>query len=304
MTDDELLVGAVAYTPNVVPIWEGIRDYFREGPVPMDFVLFSNYERQVEALLAGHVDVAWNTNVAWVRTLRRTHGEARALAMRDTDLTFRTLMIGRKGSGLRGFGALKGRRVALGSRDSGQARILPIHFLAREGISTDDVDLVIFDSDVGKHGDTGRSDLDALRAVAEDRADVAAVGVNTWQALNAGGDAATADLEVVWESEDYNTATSPPCPRWTRTAPSSGSTTSLAWIGRSPSIGASSSSKGCTSGSALSSTGTPRSTRRWTSRTSRTTGDRRRVVRPRRSPGGVGQRHGGRLHGARGGGGP
>lgn len=204
MTDDELMVGAVAYTPNVVPIWEGIRDYFREGPVPMDFVLFSNYERQVEALLAGHVDVAWNTNVAWVRTLRRTDGSARALAMRDTDLTFRTLMIGRKGSGLSGLGALKGRRVALGSRDSGQARILPIHFLAREGISTDDVDLVIFDSDVGKHGDTGRSDLDALRAVAEDRADVAAVGVNTWQALNAGGDAATADLEVVWESEDYN----------------------------------------------------------------------------------------------------
>ena len=30
----------------------------------MDFVLFSNYERQVDALLAGHIDVAWNTNVA------------------------------------------------------------------------------------------------------------------------------------------------------------------------------------------------------------------------------------------------
>lgn len=204
MSENELLVGAVAYTANVVPIWEGMRDYFRAGPVPMDFVLFSNYERQVEALLAGHVDVAWNTNVAWIRTLRRTDGAARALAMRDTDLTFRTLIIGRKGSGLSGIPALKGQRVALGSRDSGQARILPLHFMAREGVDTDDVDLVIFDSDVGKHGDTGRSDLDALRAVTDDRADVAAVGVNTWQALNAAGDAATADLEIVWESEDYN----------------------------------------------------------------------------------------------------
>jgi phosphonate transport system substrate-binding protein len=204
MGDGELVVGAVAYTANVVPIWEGMRDYFRDSPVPMDFVLFSNYERQVDALLAGHVDVAWNTNVAWVRTTRRTGGAARALAMRDTDLTFRTLMIARKGSGLDGLGSLRGTRVALGSRDSGQARILPLHFLAREGIGADDVRLMIFDSDVGKHGDTGRSDLDALRAVAVDDADVAAVGINTWQSLRSAGDSAVADFEVVWQSEDYN----------------------------------------------------------------------------------------------------
>jgi ABC-type phosphate/phosphonate transport system substrate-binding protein len=200
----ELLVGAVAYTANVVPIWEGIREYFRDSGAPMDFVLFSNYERQVEALLAGHVDVAWNTNVAWVRTLRRTGGEARALAMRDTDLTFQTVFVGRAGSGLKGLESFRGRRVALGSRDSGQARILPVHFLAEAGLGLGDVQPVIFDSDVGKHGDTGRSDLDALRAVVEDDADVAAVGSNTWQALTAAKDGSTADLEVVWESEPYN----------------------------------------------------------------------------------------------------
>ena len=31
MTSRPLLVGAVAYTPNVVPIWEGIRDYFADS---------------------------------------------------------------------------------------------------------------------------------------------------------------------------------------------------------------------------------------------------------------------------------
>jgi len=201
---DELVVGAVAYSANVVPIWEGIRDYFRDSAEPMDFVLYSNYERQVDALLAGHIDLAWNTNVAWVRTLRKSGGTARALATRDTDQTFQTFMIGRKGGGLEGLPSLAGTRVALGSRDSGQARILPLWFLERDGITPKDVELVIFDSDVGKHGDTGRSDLDALRAVTEDEADVAAVGSNTWGALLAGGDAATADLEVVWESEHYN----------------------------------------------------------------------------------------------------
>ncbi len=202
-SDNEVLVGAVAYSANVVTIWEGIRDYFRDSAAPMDFVLFSNYERQVEALLAGHIDVAWNTNVAWVRASRQSGGQARALASRDTDLTFKTYMISRAGSGLDDLASLKGRRVAVGSRDSGQARILPLYFLARAGVTTADMDLVIFDSDVGKHGDTGKSDLDALRAVIEDDADVAAVGSNTWEALLAAGDDTVADLAVTWESENY-----------------------------------------------------------------------------------------------------
>jgi phosphonate transport system substrate-binding protein len=205
MTDEHtLIVGAVAYTANVVPIWEGIKDYFADSERPMDFVLYSNYERQVDALLQGHIDIAWNTNVAWVRPQRRAEGRARALAMRDTDLVFQTLMLARKGSGFTGLADLRGRRVALGSRDSGQARILPLHFLDREGIRADELELVLFDSDVGKHGDTGRSDLDALRAVLDDEADVAAVGVNTWAAISAGGDDLVSDLEVVWESEHYS----------------------------------------------------------------------------------------------------
>ncbi len=204
MADSTVLVGAVAYTANVVPIWEGIKDYFADTGTPIDFVLYSNYERQVDELLAGHIDIAWNTNVAWIRTLRQSDGRARALATRDTDQVFKTLVIGLSGSGMTGLGDLKGRRVALGSRDSGQARILPMHFLSRAGLSAADMDLVIFDSDVGKHGDTGRSDLDALRAVLDDEADVAAVGVNTWEALTAAGDETVSDLEVVWESEVYN----------------------------------------------------------------------------------------------------
>lgn len=204
MTESPVVVGAVAYTANVVPIWEGIKEYFADSATPMDFVLYSNYERQVEALLAGHIDIAWNTNVAWIRSLRQSNGTARALATRDTDLTFRTLMIGRSGSGLSGLESLRGRRVALGSRDSGQARILPTYFLERAGLSGDDIELIIFDSDVGKHGDTGRSDLDALRAVLDDEADAAAVGINTWQALSAAGDDTVGDLAVIWESEEYN----------------------------------------------------------------------------------------------------
>ena len=103
MADETLMVGAVAYTPNVVPIWEGMRDYFADTDAPMDFVLFSNYGRQVDALLAGTIDIAWNTNLAWVRTVGQTNGECRALAMRDTDTVFQTVLVAPAGGGIVGW---------------------------------------------------------------------------------------------------------------------------------------------------------------------------------------------------------
>ena len=200
---EPLMIGSVAYTPNVVTIWEGIRDYFSGSGAEMDFVLFSNYGRQVDALLAGTIDLAWNTNLAWVRTVAQTDGACRALAMRDTDTTFQTLFLARTGSDLGGLEALKGRRLALGSRDSAQAAILPVYYLRRAGLSDDDVALLRIDSDVGKHGDTGRSELDALRAVLDDRADAAAIGINTWEAIGR-EELMPGAFEVFWESPTYS----------------------------------------------------------------------------------------------------
>jgi phosphonate transport system substrate-binding protein len=202
-TTKPLIIGAVAYTPNVVPIWEGIRDYFADSPAPMDFVLFSNYGRQVDALVAGHIDIAWNTNLAWVRTVKQTGGACRALAMRDTDLTFSTVLVTRSGSGLHDLEDLRGKTLALGSRDSAQAAILPVHFLTEAGLDPSDVDLLRIDSDLGKHGDTGRSELDALRALLDEKADAAAIGITTWDAIGRDelmpGDALTA----FWQSPHY-----------------------------------------------------------------------------------------------------
>lgn len=198
-----LIIGSVAYTPAVVTIWEGIRDYFADGPAEMDFVLYSNYGRQVDALLAGQIDIAWNTNLAWVRTVAQTGGQCRALAQRDTDTVFQTVFVTRAGTALTGLEELKGRRLALGSKDSAQAAILPVHYLRRAGLSEDDVELLRINSDVGKHGDTGRSELDALRAVMDDRADAAAIGINTWEAIGR-AELVPGAFEVFWESPHYS----------------------------------------------------------------------------------------------------
>jgi phosphonate transport system substrate-binding protein len=201
MNDDTILVGAVAYHPRIVTIWEGFREWFAASGAPTDYLLYSNYERLVDALLAGAVDIAWNTNTAYVAAEERIGGDARVLGMRDVDADFRTVIVAPRGAGLEDVHALSGRRLALGSRDSGHAAILPLHYLAREGV--DRLALVRFDTDLGKHGDTGDSELRVVRAVAEGDADAGAVGDTTWAAMRSEGFAPAGELEVVWRSPTY-----------------------------------------------------------------------------------------------------
>jgi ABC-type phosphate/phosphonate transport system substrate-binding protein len=199
-----ILVGAVAYDQRVVPIWEGMRDYFREAGPPIDYVLYSNYDRQVQALLARHIDIAWNTNLAWVKVHRRTGGACRALAMRDCDARFTTLLIARADSGIRAPADLRGKRLALGSADSAQAAILPLHYVRQAGLDPQrDGKLLRFDLDVGKHGDTGTSELEVLQALAEGRADAGMIGETTWAGQVARGRVDTDRLRAVWASPGY-----------------------------------------------------------------------------------------------------
>lgn len=201
--NDQIRLGAVAYDPKVVTIWEGIRDYFRAAPVGMDYVLFSNYEAQVEALLDRRIDLAWNTNLAYVRTHLATGGTCKVLAMRDTDLDFRTLLVGRSGE-VETLDDLSGRRLALGSADSAQAAIMPVYYLQRIGVRLDDeVELVRFDSDVGKHGDTGRSEREALKSLIDGETDAAAVAAASWDLLVRAGEVPGGVISPFWESPSY-----------------------------------------------------------------------------------------------------
>ena len=180
----DLRVGAVAYDPKVLPIWDGFREYFRQAGVPMDYVLFSNYEALVEALLQRTVHVAWNTNTAYAACELRLGGQAKVLAMRDTDVGFRTRILVRTASEIGSLKEIRGKRFAFGSRDSAQSAILPRHYLRKEGIDPDTgVTPLRFDLDVGKHGDTGASEMEVLKALQTGQADAGAMGDSTWVRL-------------------------------------------------------------------------------------------------------------------------
>jgi phosphonate transport system substrate-binding protein len=175
--DTTLLLGAVAYDPKVVTIWEGFRQYFAGRGLDFDFVLYSNYERQVEAHVAGDVHVAWNSPLAWIEAERLAAargGRVRAVAMRDTDCDLTSLVVVRADSPARSLADLRGARIGVGAADSPQATLIPLLHLATCGVEPGvDADVVRFDVLPGKHGDHIGGERDAARALVEGRVDAA-----------------------------------------------------------------------------------------------------------------------------------
>jgi ABC-type phosphate/phosphonate transport system substrate-binding protein len=205
-------LGAVAYDPKVVPIWEGMRRYFRdEARLDVEVVLFQTYEAQVRALLAQRgdavprIDIAWNTNLAYLQAREWSAHACRPLAMRNTDLGWTTLIIAPAGGAVASVADLRGRTLALGSRDSGHAAILPVHFLGEQHLEEGrDYRTLRLTTDLGKHGDTGTSEVDVLRAVLDGRADAGAVGSPFWAAAQDQRIAPAGALGVVWSSPPYS----------------------------------------------------------------------------------------------------
>lgn len=204
MSDVHLLIGAVAYDPKVLAFWEAMREHFRPHGVLLDFALFSSYERQVEALLGGHVDVAYNGPLAHVRAKKRADGRLLMLGMRDIDRDFQTKILVRRDAGIRSLTDLHDKSLAVGSRDSVQARILPLYFLKRGGVDLTRLKLVPFESDLGKHGETQQSELDVLAAVHDGRAQACAVGSLVWQAQQSAGNIDLHKVETLWTTPPYD----------------------------------------------------------------------------------------------------
>jgi ABC-type phosphate/phosphonate transport system substrate-binding protein len=201
-----LLVGAVIYDPKVSVIWDIIKEFFASEGCPIDTVFYTNYELQVGALVAGHIQIAWNSPLAWIDAQRRTAGACRALAMRDTDRDRVSHVIVRKDSGFASPADLRGRTIATGAKDSPQATLLPLRWLARTGglLPGRDFTLRRFDVLVGKHGDHIGGERDALAALQRGEADAAAILDLNWESWKADGTADPGRLTVLTTTPPFD----------------------------------------------------------------------------------------------------
>ena len=171
------MMGAVAYAPKVVTIWEGFKEYFRDRGFEFDFILYSNYERQVEAQFENAFDIAWNSPLAWVRAERmaRARGQqVRAVAMRDTDCDLTSVLVVRNDAAINEVADLKGKTVGFGAIDSPQATLIPLGHLRAAGlVAGRDFTARRFDVLGGKHGDHIGGERDAAQALIAGEIDAA-----------------------------------------------------------------------------------------------------------------------------------
>lgn len=183
-----LLAGAVLYDPKVSVIWEIIADFFNQNDCPMDVVFYTNYELQAKALVDGHIDLAWNSPLAWLDSQRLSGNRCRAIAMRDTDRDRISHIIVKKDNGINKIADLKGRTIALGAKDSPQATLIPLQYLAKQGLQMEkDFNFKRFDLLVGKHGDHIGGELEAFKCLERGEAQASAMLDLNWQTWTGDG---------------------------------------------------------------------------------------------------------------------
>ncbi len=200
-----ILIGAVIYDPKVALIWDIIKNYFEGQGCPIDCVYYTNYKLQVDALLAGHIQIAWNSPLAWVDAQRRSRGGCRAIAMRDTDRDRVSHIVVRRESGITNLAGLRGQTLATGAIDSPQATLIPLHLLYQHGLMPSrDFRVKRFDVLVGKHGDHIGGEREALRCLVHGDAAASAVLDLNWQTWQADGTADPGRLTVLATTQAFD----------------------------------------------------------------------------------------------------
>lgn len=187
MNNSVLRMGAVAYAPKVVTIWEGFKAWFGENDLAFDYVLYSNYEALVEALMRGELDCAWNSPLAFVRAQRmaRARGQdVEAIVMRDTDMDLQSVLVVAAGSDITDVPQLRGRTVGFGAVDSPQATLIPLDHMRQRGLVKErDYSARLFDVLGGKHGDHIGGERDAAQAMVAGDIDAAWMIGQNYQAF-------------------------------------------------------------------------------------------------------------------------
>lgn len=204
-----LMLGAVAYAPKVVTIWEGFKAWFAEHGVAFDYLLYSNYERQVEAQFAGDIAFAWNSPLAWVRADRiaRARGErVQALAMRDSDLDLRSVLVTLNAGAIHTLDDLRGKRIGFGAVDSPQATLIPLDHLRHRAnlVAERDYEARRFDLLGGKHGDHIGGERDAASALVRGEIDATWMIAGNYRAFADEGTLPTGATRIIATTDPFD----------------------------------------------------------------------------------------------------
>ena len=185
MKRDTVLVGAVAFGPAAVTIWDGFKAWFNKKGLAFDYILYTNYDRQVADLLEGRIDAAWNDPLSWVRASRMaaaTGKTLRPIVMRDIDFDLTSVLAVRADSDIKTVADLKGRVVAVGSPDSVESTLIPLSAIREAGlVPGKDFKVRVCEDSVGYRGGKQQGEVRAAKALVAREADAAGLATGNYE---------------------------------------------------------------------------------------------------------------------------
>ena len=192
-----------AASPTYISVFRGLQAHFRRHDIELDWVLYADYDALVEAFVRREIDLAWNAPLAYVKIKRRLQEPCQVVAMRDVDVNFKTHFITYDSSGITTIQDLKGKRLALGSRGSMQAGLLPCYFLQQLGLDpTHDLAVCSFYDERQVSADWDERDV--VERVARQEYDAGAVSRRTIEVLQAKGIVAPDGVRIIWSGPGYS----------------------------------------------------------------------------------------------------
>jgi phosphate/phosphite/phosphonate ABC transporter binding protein len=184
-------------------VFKGLKQHFQQQGIDLDWVLYSDYDALVEAFVNREIDLAWNGPVSYVKIKQRLNDPCQVVAMRDVDVNFSSQFFTRRDSGISTLADLKGKRLALGSRNSPQAGMRPYYFLKQQGLDPQR-DLVACTFTEDREPSALSDERAVVDLVSKGTYDAGAVSRRTLEVLSEQGQPIQETLRVLWSSPGYS----------------------------------------------------------------------------------------------------
>lgn len=166
----------------------------KELGVPVKYRPVTDYTASVTAFKVGELDMVWYGGLTGVQARLQVPG-AHALAQRDIDEQFHSVIIVNKDSGITDLPGLKGHTFTFGSESSTSGRLMPQHFLAEAGIQLGDFK--------GEAGFSGSHDK-TIKLVAAGAYDAGVLNEQVWKKRSEEGAPEIERVSAIWTSPPYH----------------------------------------------------------------------------------------------------
>jgi len=201
-TVQPLSVGAIPDQDpeKLLRLYDLLADYLAtELAVPVEYQPVTDYTAAVTAFKVGDLDLVWFGGLTGVQARLQVEG-AQAIAQRDIDAEFHSVLIANVNSGLDELASdadltqLKGKTLTFGSESSTSGRLMPQYYLAEAGVTLEDLQ--------GEVGFSGSHDV-TIQLVEAGTYDAGMLNEQVWNSRVEEGAVDTDKVKVIWRSPAY-----------------------------------------------------------------------------------------------------